>query len=71
MKIDEPTTKKIRECSAKETQLSFILVIIASGVMQYILPEKNKGIRAYVKISYKIVYKTSSNQRLISAFEVQ
>ena len=25
--VDEPTTKKIRECGAKETQLSFILVI--------------------------------------------
>ena len=29
--IDEPTTtKKIRECGSKETQLSLILVIIAS-----------------------------------------
>ena len=30
VKIDEPTTKKIRECGAKETRLSLILVIIAS-----------------------------------------
>ena len=30
VEIDEPTTKKIRECGAKETQLSLILVIIAS-----------------------------------------
>ena len=29
MEIDEPTTKKIRECGAKERQLSLILVIIA------------------------------------------
>ena len=30
VEIDEPTTKKIRECGAKETLLSLILVIIAS-----------------------------------------
>ena len=30
MEIDEPTTKKIRECGAKETKLSLILVIIVS-----------------------------------------
>ena len=30
VEIDEPTTKKIRECGAKETQLSFILEIITS-----------------------------------------
>ena len=30
VEIDEPTTKKIRECGAKETHLSLILVIIAS-----------------------------------------
>ena len=30
MEIDEPATKKIRECGAKETQLSLVLVIIAS-----------------------------------------
>ena len=30
VEIDEPTTKKIRECGAKETQISLILVIIAS-----------------------------------------
>ena len=30
MEIDEPTNKKIRECGSKETQLSLILVIIAS-----------------------------------------
>ena len=30
VEIDEPTTKKIRECGAKETQLGLILVIIAS-----------------------------------------
>ena len=30
VQIDEPTTKKIRECGAKETQLALILVIIVS-----------------------------------------
>ena len=30
VEMDEPTTKKIRECGAKETHLSLILVIIAS-----------------------------------------
>ena len=30
VEIDEPTTKKIRECGAKETHLRLILVIIAS-----------------------------------------
>ena len=30
VKIDEPPTKKIRDCGAKETQLSLILVIVAS-----------------------------------------
>ena len=30
VEIDEPTTKKIRECGAKEKHLSLILVIIAS-----------------------------------------
>ena len=30
MEINEPTTKKICECGAKETLLSLILVIIAS-----------------------------------------
>ena len=30
VEIDEPTTKKIRKCGAKETLLSLILVIIAS-----------------------------------------
>ena len=30
MEIDEQTTKKIRECGAKETQLSLIWVIILS-----------------------------------------
>ena len=30
MEIDEPTTKKIRECGAKETQFSLILVIKVS-----------------------------------------
>ena len=30
VEIDEPTTKKFRECGAKETQLSLILVIIVS-----------------------------------------
>ena len=30
VEIDEPTTKKIRECGAKETQLSLILGIIVS-----------------------------------------
>ena len=30
MAIDEPPTKKIRECGAKETRLGLILVIEAS-----------------------------------------
>ena len=30
VEIDEPTTKKIHECGAKETQLSLILVIVVS-----------------------------------------
>ena len=30
VEIDEPTTKKIRECDAKETQLRLILGIIVS-----------------------------------------
>ena len=30
VKIDEPATKKTRECGAKETQLSLILLLIAS-----------------------------------------
>ena len=30
VKIDEPPTKKIRDCGANETQLSLILVIVAS-----------------------------------------
>ena len=30
LEIDEPTTKKIRECGAKETQIRLSLVIIAS-----------------------------------------
>ena len=30
VEIDEPPTKKIRDCGAKETQLSLILVIVAS-----------------------------------------
>ena len=45
--IDEPPTKKIRECGAKETQLSLILVIIAScfeifliSICNFVLYEK-------------------------------
>ena len=30
MEIDEPSTKKIRECGAKETRLGLILVIVKS-----------------------------------------
>ena len=30
VEIDEPTTEKIRECGAKETQLSLILEIVVS-----------------------------------------
>ena len=30
VEMDEPRTKKIRDCGAKETQLSLILVIVAS-----------------------------------------
>ena len=33
MEIDEPTSKKIRECGAKETLLKLVLVIIASCVI--------------------------------------
>ena len=33
MEIDEPITKKIRECGVKETLLSLILVIIASSLV--------------------------------------
>ena len=33
VEIDEPPTKKIRECGAKETQLSLILVIVTSCLM--------------------------------------
>ena len=46
VEIDEPTTKKIRECGAKETQLSLILVIIASclifpiNICEFFLYEK-------------------------------
>ena len=46
MEIDEPPTKKIRECGAKETQLSLILVIVTSCLMlpinicKFVLHEK-------------------------------
>ena len=46
VEIDEPTTKKIRECGAKETHLSLILVIIASclifpiNICEFFLYEK-------------------------------
>ena len=33
VEIDEPTTMKIRECGVKKKQHSFILVIIASGLI--------------------------------------
>ena len=33
--IDEPPTKKIRECGAKETQLSLILVIVTSCLIYF------------------------------------
>ena len=58
VKIDEPTTKKIRECGAKETQLSLILVIIASclifpiNICDFFLYEKLIKMRGdYVLIS--------------------
>ena len=38
MEIDEPTSKKIRKCGAKETQLSLVLVIIASFTSCLIFP---------------------------------
>ena len=38
MEIDEPTSKKISECGAKETQLSLGLVIIASCTSCLIFP---------------------------------
>ena len=46
VEIDEPTTKKVRECGTKETQLSLILVIIAScfifpiNICEFFLYEK-------------------------------
>ena len=46
VEIDEPTTKKVRECGAKETQLSLMLVIIASclifpiNIYEFFLYEK-------------------------------
>ena len=46
VEIDEPTTKKVRECGAKETQLSLMLVIIASclifpiNISEFFLYEK-------------------------------
>ena len=46
VEIDEPTTKNIRECGAKETLLSLILVIIASclifpiNICEFFLYEK-------------------------------
>ena len=46
MEIDEPTTEKIRECGAKETQLSLILVIVTSclifpiNICKFVLLEK-------------------------------
>ena len=33
VKIDEPPTKKIRDCGANETQLSLILVTVASNLI--------------------------------------
>ena len=32
VKVDEPPSKKIRECRAKETQLSLMLVIVAFNI---------------------------------------
>ena len=46
VEIDEPPTKKIRECGAKETQLSLILVIVTSclifpiNICKFVLLEK-------------------------------
>ena len=37
VEIDEPPTKKIRECGAKETQLSLILVIVTSCLMLFFM----------------------------------
>ena len=58
VEIDEPTTKKIRECGAKETRLSLILVIIASclifpiNICDFFLYEKLIKMRGdYVLIS--------------------
>ena len=53
MEIDEPTTKKIRECGAKETQLSLILVIVASclifpiNICEFFVYEKLIEMRGY------------------------
>ena len=38
VEIDEPTSKKISECGAKETQLSLVLVITASCTSCLIFP---------------------------------
>ena len=35
VEIDEPSTNKIRECGAKETQLSLILVIVTSCLIYF------------------------------------
>ena len=46
MEIEEPPTKKIRECGAKKTQLSLILVIVTSclifpiNICKFVLREK-------------------------------
>ena len=61
--IDEPTTNKIRECGAKETLLSLILVIIASclifpiNICEFFLYEQLIEMRGdYVLICKGIAY---------------
>ena len=65
VEIDEPPTKKIRECGAKETQLSLILVIVTSCLMlpinicKFVLQEKLiiiKMRRDYVLICMQVTY---------------
>ena len=59
VEIDEPPTKKIRECGATETQLSLILVIVTSclifpiNICKFVLHEKLIKMRG----DYVLIYK--------------
>ena len=65
VEIDEPTTQKIRGCGAKETQLSLILVLIASclifpiNICEFFLYEKLIKMRG----DYVLIFK--GNKSLI------